>query len=148
MANSRVTLKYKNECGNVEQHVNQSSQQKQTFTHGDIMANQLLSALNLIAVLSVSAALPLYRRSENIANHNSTSTSLVDDLLFSPPNCSQITELDYDQSNRTHIDFRIGLNQLKKYLKDVRVSNPTLQSHAESCMHRYKHDTAASACTS
>lgn len=90
------------------------------------MANQLLSALNLLAILSISAALPLYRRSENPTSYDNTTTSLVDDLLFSPPNCSQITELDYNQSNHTYIDFRIGLNKLKTYLKDVRVSNPIL----------------------
>ena len=102
------------------------------------MANQLFSTLNLLAILSLSTALPLYRRSEsttsydNTTSSDNTTTSLVDDLLFSPPNCSQITELDYNQSNHTHIDFRIGLNQLKTYLKDVRVSNPTSLSGMQS----------------
>ena len=49
----------------------------------------------------------------------------LDELAFSPPNCSQLArESNNSISNQTHLDFRLGLKWLTEHLIDIRVSCP------------------------
>ena len=49
----------------------------------------------------------------------------IDELAFSPPNCSQLARESNDSiSNQTHLDLRLGLKWLTEHLTDVRVSCP------------------------
>ena len=109
----------------------------------DIMSTQLLlSALSLVAMLTIATALPMHRRSESTVTNtsantttnllinapsndtNTSPTSMLDDLILSLPDCSYSNhDINHDQSNRTYIDLRIGLKfVMKKYLGNVLVS--------------------------
>lgn len=91
------------------------------------MSVKLLTALVVALSTLVLEAKATSMDKVNLIGFNQCSceyiTHTVDELAFSPPNCSELIRQRNDgESNQTHIDFRIGLRTLSDYLVDVRVS--------------------------
>jgi hypothetical protein len=71
-----------------------------------------------LACITCAEAAPV--SDDTDARSNETVTAR--EFEFTAPNCSTIEPEDANLSNRTHLDFAIGLSILKTYLKGVLVS--------------------------